>query len=294
MLDIMETQSKAKASALCSRCENPAINHCTSCEMFACKTCSKLLDDWSLLKNHTVLSVEELGNPESQVKMRRKLYCMKHKDEILKYFCETCKELCCIDCVVLNHTKQDHSCVAVYEVAQKQRETLQSSCTTLDERVSEGKKALNDICEVMKILEKNTKTAKDKIKEQKKNILKKVEEKLNWEEKKMNEEVDVVYSEMHKELNKQHDEIKEYLDKVQASVSLPKNLLKRGSIEEILSTQKLIDENIEKLTNEKPDDLTSVNDGVIRYVPGDIGNVSIDEIISKLGHIEGMYYVMYM
>ena len=290
----METQSKAKASALCSRCENPAINHCTSCEMFACKTCSKLHDDWSLLKNHTVLSVEELGNPESQVKMRRKLYCMKHKDEILKYFCETCKELCCIDCVVLNHTKQDHSCVAVYEVAQKQRETLQSSCTTLDERVSEGKKALNDICEVMKILEKNTKTAKDKIKEQKKNILKKVEEKLNWEEKKMNEEVDVVYSEMHKELNKQHDEIKEYLDKVQASVSLPKNLLKRGSIEEILSTQKLIDENIEKLTNEKPDDLTSVNDGVIRYVPGDIGNVSIDEIISKLGHIEGMYYVMYM
>ena len=97
---------------------------------------------------------------------------------------------------------------------------------------------------------------------------------------------------MHKELSKQHDEIIEYLDKVEASVSLPKNLLKRGSIEEILSLQRMIDENIEKLTKEKPDDLTSVNDGVIRYLPGDIGYINVDEIVGKLGYIEGMYYVM--
>ena len=101
-------------------------------------------------------------------------------------------------------------------------------------------------------------------------------------------------SEMHKELSKQHDEIKDYLDKVQASVSLPKNLRKRGSIEEILSSQKLIDENVEKLTKEKPDDLTAVNDGVIRYVPGDICNINVDEIAGKLGYIEGMYYIMYI
>ena len=294
MLDIMETQSKAKSSASCSRCENPAINHCISCEMFMCETCSKWHHGWLCHKNHTVSSVEELSNPESQVKMRRKLYCMGHKDKILKYFCKTCKELCCIDCVVLNYTKPDHSCVAVNEVAQKQKETLQSSCTTLDEKVCEGKKALNNICEVMKTLEKNAKTAKDQIKEQKKNILKMVEEKLNEKENKMNEEVDEVYSEMYKELSKQHDEIKEHLDKVQASVSLPKNLLKRGSIEEILSSQKLIDENIEKLTNEKPEDLTSVNDGVIRYVPGDIGNVNVDEIVGKLGYIEGMCTLIYV
>ena len=77
-------------------------------------------------------------------------------------------------------------------------------------------------------------------------------------------------------------------------MSLPNNLLKRGSIEEILSSQKLIDKNIEKLTSEKPDDFISVNDGVIRFVPGDIGNTNVDEIVGKLGCIEGMYYVMYM
>ena len=292
MLEIMAIQQKAKTSPSCSRCESPAVGHCGTCEAFMCSRCSDGHEIW--FRNHDVLPVQELSNPETQVKIRKKLFCKKHEDKTLDYYCKTCRDLCCIDCVVLNHQKPDHLCVTVREIAQKQIETLQSSCTTLDEKVSEGKKALNNICEVMKTLEKNAKTAKDQIKEEKENILKMVEEKLNEKEKKMNEEVDEVYSEMHKELSKQHDEIKEYLDQIQASVSLPKNLLKRGSIEEILSSQKLIDENIEKLINEKPEDLTSVNDGVIRYVPGDFVNMNVVEIVGKFGYIEGIYYVMYI
>jgi chromosome segregation ATPase len=183
--------------------------------------------------------------------------------------------------------------VAVSELAEKQRETLQSSCTTLDEKVSKGKEALNIICEVKKSLEKNAKTAKDQITEQKEKILKIVSEKLDEKAKKMNEEVDKMYGEMHSELSNQHDEIKEYLGKVQASVPLPKNILKMGSIEEMLSSQVLIDERIEKLGREKPGDLAAVNDGVIQYVPGDIDEINVDEIVRKLGHVEGMLNSFY-
>ena len=291
MLEIMAIQQKAKTSTACSRCQDPAINHCASCEIFMCKKCSESHNGW--LKNHDVMCVQELGNPESQVKMRSKLYCMKHKDEVLKYYCETCKELSCIDCVVLNHQKPIHSCVAVTELAQKQRETLQSSCTTLDEKLAEGKEALNNICEVMKSLERNAKTAKDQIEEQKENILKIVAEKLDERAKKMNEDVDEVYGELHSELSKQRDEMKDYLDKVQSSVSLPKNLLKSGSIEEMLSSQKLIDEKIEKLSKQQPENLAAVNDGSIKYVPDDIGNINVDEIVAKLGHVEGTVCAIY-
>ena len=292
MLEIMAIQQIAKTSTACSHCQDPAINHCASCEKFMCKKCSESHNVW--LKNHNVICVQELGNPESQVKMRSKLYCMKHKDEVLKYYCETCKELSCIDCVVLNHQKPNHSCVAVSELTQKQRETLQSSSTTLDEKLVEGKAALNNICEVMKSLEKNAKTAKDQIKKQKENILKIVAEKLDRKAEKMNEEVDKVYGELHSELSKQHDGMKDYLDKVQSSVSLPRNLLKRGSIEEMLSSQKLIDEKIEKLSNQQPENLVAVNDGSIQYVPDDIGNINVDEIVDKLGHLEGMCNLRYI
>jgi chromosome segregation ATPase len=181
--------------------------------------------------------------------------------------------------------------VAVSELAQNRKETLQSSCTTLDEKLAEGKEALINICEVMVSLEKNAKTAKDQIKEQKGNILKIVAEKLDQTAEKMNDEVDKVYGELHSELSKQHDEMKDYLDKVQASVSLPRNLLKRGSIEEILSSQKLIDEKIAKFRNERPENLAAVNDGGIQHVPDDIGNINVNEIVGKLGyvHVAGTY-----
>ena len=295
MLEIMAIQEKAKASTVCFRCKDPAVKFCTTCEMLLCKKClTEFHDFWPANKNHNVLSVEEMSNPESQVRMRRKHYCTEHNEKILEYFCETCKELSCIDCVVLNHQKSEHSCVAVSKMTRKKAETLQSSCTTLDEKLSEGKKALNNICEVMKSLEKNAKTAKDQIKEQKENILKIVAEKLDEKAKKMNKDVDEVYCEMHNELSKQHDEIKEYLRKVQASVSLPRNLLKRGSVEEILSSQKLIDEKVEKLGIEKPEDLDAVNDGDIHYVSEDIDKINVDDIVGQLGLVQGGFNLLYI
>ena len=131
MLEIM-----AKASTTCSRCKDPAINFCTTCEMLVCKKC--LTDShnfWPGNKNHNVLSVEEMSNHKSHEKMRKELYCNKHRNKVLEIYCETCKELCCIHCMSSNHKKQNHSWVTVNEVAQKQKETLQSSCTTLDEKL---------------------------------------------------------------------------------------------------------------------------------------------------------------
>ena len=285
----MAIQEKAKTTIPCSRCQEPAMNYCTTCEVFMCKKCSESHNFWPKNKNDNVLSLTDLRNSESQLTLRRKLYCIKHDDKILEYYCETCQELCCIDCVVLNHQKSNHCCVPLRQMAQKQRETLQFSCTTLDEKLSEGKKALEKVCKVIKSLEKNAKHAKDQIKEQKEKILKIVAEKLHEKAKKLNEELDEVYGEMRSELSKQHDEIKKYLDKVQASISLPRNLLKRGSIEEILSSQKLIDEKIEKLGNEKPEDLCAVNDGEIQYVPDDMGEINVNEIVGKMGHVKGIY-----
>ena len=286
MLEIIAIQQKAKTSPSCSMCESPAVGHCGTCEAFMCSKCSEGHKTWH--GNHDVLSVEELCDPESHVKVKRKLLCKEHEEKILEYYCETCEDLSCIDCVVLNHQKPDHLCVTMRAIAQKTKKTLQSSCGKLDKKVFEAKEALNNIVKVIMTLENNAKTAKDQIKEEKENILKMVEEKLNEKEKKMNEEVDKIYGELHKELSEQLDEIKEYLDKVQASVLLPKSLLKRGSIEEIVSSQKLIDEHIKTLTKERPKDCTAVNDGAICFVPSRGVDVNALASLSEIGYIGGM------
>ena len=292
LLEIIATQGKAKTIPACTHCKKPAINHCTSCDVFICKKCTESHNMW--LKNHDVLSVEELNNPENEAKMKSPLHCAKHKEGLLNVFCERCKELCCVHCMFSNHVKHKHSCVAVNDVAEKHKDSLQSNCTTLNEKLCEGKGAINLICEVVKSLKKNAQIAKDKIQEQKENILKTVAEKLDERAKKMNEEVDVVYGEMHNELSKQHDEIKEYLDKVQASVSLPRTLLKRGSNEEILSLHKSIDMRIATLKREQPENLDALNNGCIHYVFDDnVDDVNFDEIVDKMGRVEGKWHCIY-
>ena len=88
-------------------------------------------------------------------------------------------------------------------------------------------------------VETTAKDTKDQIYAQKVKILKNVTEKLDERAEKLVQDVDKVYGELHGQLTKQHGEIKDHLDKVQTSVSLSRNLLKRGSIEEILSSQKV-------------------------------------------------------
>ena len=44
-----------------------------------------------------------------------------------------------------------------------------------------------------------------------------------------------------------------------------------------------MDENLEKLKHEQPDDLKPMNDGDIEYISEDIDNINVDQLIKKLG-----------
>ena len=53
-------------------------------------------------------------------------------------------------------------------------------------------------------------------------------------------------------------------------------------MEEILSSQKVIDDNVEKLRKQQPEHLEPMNDGDIEYVPEVIENINVDHLIKKL------------
>ena len=68
-------------------------------------------------------------------------------------------------------------------------------------------------------------------------------------------------------------------------MSLSRSLLEKGSIEEILSSQKVMDENVEKSKVQQPDDLEPLNDGDIEYIPEAIDNINVDQLVKKLGRV---------
>ena len=284
MLDVIAIQRRAKASK-CSRCQEPAINRCLTCQMFMCVKCFEAHESWPVNKKHSVLSINELSEPENQAKMRPKFYCEKHENKTLKFYCETCKELICTHCMVLNHVKQNHSCLSIGDVADKQREMLRSGFAVLNKELTEGNEALEAIYNVTEFLENNAKKVKAQIIEQKEEILKAVAQKLEEKARFMINEVDKIYNTMHNDLSKQRDVIRAYVDKVKSSVDLPRSLLDNGNNEEVLLSQNMIQQNIEKLKNERPKEMNPVHDGKIEYESKAIKDVNATEILDKLGEI---------
>ena len=266
MLDVMAIQRRAKV-AKCSRCEQSATCRCMTCEneTFMCEKCLGIHGSFPDFRNHTVLSIDQLSEPENQSRIKARLRCKRHKDKKLKFYCETCKELICRYCMDFNHVRPDHSCLPVEKVAEKQKEALRSSFITLEETLVKGNQQLEAISNATQTLKDNAMKAKNEINEQAKELKLKILQKFDENVQMKLDEVDQMYNSRHKRLATQTNELKSFLDKVKGSVDLSKNLLEKGNCEEILSTQKMIDESVEKAKKDCPKTTRPVHDGKIQY-----------------------------
>ena len=70
-------------------------------------------------------------------------------------------------------------------------------------------------------------------------------------------EVDEVYDPACQELSIQAETVSNYLEKVEKSFHRTNEILKNSKLQELIAAQKIIDDDIQMLQNEKPQNLTS-------------------------------------
>ena len=107
---------------------------------------------------------------------------------------------------------------------------------------------------VMKIVINNVETVTD-------SINKNLEEKIT--------EVDKVYDPACQELSIQAGTISNYLQKVGKALHRAIEVLENSKLQELMTAQKMIDDDIQMLQNEKPQNLTSFQ---VQVVPGSVQN----------------------
>ena len=71
-------------------------------------------------------------------------------------------------------------------------------------------------------------------------------------------EVDKVYDSPCQKLSIQAETISNYLEKVEKSLHRTNEVLKNSKLQELIAAQKIIDDDIQMLQNEKPQNLTSL------------------------------------
>ncbi|XP_019854475.1 PREDICTED: E3 ubiquitin-protein ligase TRIM33-like [Amphimedon queenslandica] len=139
----------------CDNCTTAdATGYCKDCSQFLCTECISTHKKWALFANHQLTSLDEVTASDvsstsqllAPAKQEAPLICpIPSHDEPLKYYCDTCDESICRDCIMLAH--KDHKYNLIADSFTKHKEALEKSLNPVKGKIEGLKKVLSALVE---------------------------------------------------------------------------------------------------------------------------------------------------
>ena len=201
--------------------------------------------------------------------------CKKHEGELLKLFCQTCDQLICRDCALIDHRDHRYKFVKdVYPAERKKVEkavdesrakilALEKSLKTLNNQESEAQRNYNEVSsevdsfinEQIKVLEKKRKSLKDDLKE--------------------------LFRVQKQDRQAQKKSLTSSINTLKEDVEFANQVLRRGNKEGVLAAKRDI---VKKLTGKKSATSTAKTQGKISYSLKVISPLK-NEVVQKMAQI---------
>ncbi|XP_048775699.2 E3 ubiquitin-protein ligase Midline-1-like [Ostrea edulis] len=114
-----------KKEVQCQTCENSslAVKRCFDCDQYMCSVCFKTHQKLKVSRSHRSC---DIGH-ENQGTHTQTIYCSKHREEQLKFFCCPCKLNICRDCKITEH--EGHRTEGLSTIAEKAKKSLELKLT---------------------------------------------------------------------------------------------------------------------------------------------------------------------
>ncbi|XP_048578185.1 uncharacterized protein LOC116612999 isoform X1 [Nematostella vectensis] len=148
------TSEDSKKKPSCESCDSgePAQGRCNECDHFVCEQCISAHKRLRLLQHHTLLSLDEIKSGKLLSKSKTS-YCTKHEGEVLKLFCESCKEVICRDCTVVDHKNHDY--LFTSDVIAREKEEILGRAKKVASKLTDIEQAMALVEETQQHLEEN-------------------------------------------------------------------------------------------------------------------------------------------
>ena len=283
ILPVIQLQTQKLHCGSC-KVQVSVTSRCIECERYLCETCLTTHNNWPDFRNHVVMTLEDLEKPENQSKAKGKPRCQKpgHGSKSFEFYCDKCKELVCITCILLNHPRPDHSYRPTDIVAEEHKRALMTTAGILQKTSRDVQIALQKINNATQRLQANAKRAKEMIQEQEQEIAQALAKKVKSEAGVLLGQVDTQNSGVNEKLEKQHDEMNSYHERVNGSLNFAKNIMETANSEEIILLGKQVLVNANDIKNEYPETMGPIHDGDIEYQANStktiVGNVKLDDL----------------
>ena len=183
------------------------------------------------------------------------------------------------------HTRPDHECAPTEHVVEKRKESLKNSVSALEKKLASGNEALQAISDAEKKLKSNAQKVKDSINNEKERVKDLVCQHLERNAKKKYLVVNMIYGENHKKITAQLNDIQSFVNKVNVSCHMAKNVLESGSNFEIIESDDMVTSRLGSLNNEEKTKIMKVNSQEIEYAKKPI-DVEQLRLVLELGDVK--------
>ncbi|KAJ8316382.1 hypothetical protein KUTeg_006396 [Tegillarca granosa] len=291
----VESSASCEDEKWCGPCysdnENTlAVFWCIQCSETFCENCVKYHRRLRKSK-HEIISVEEMKKERTKLAQPLDVEepCMKHTGEVLKVYCVSHKEMCCVICLATSHRKCEH--ISTFEemvsTGSKNTEYVENFAEHLDNLEERTDKLRNKTDENLTTLNNRH----DEISKKVTTAVQQAIDKLDH----LRSSFLTTFKQMHKEERIKLTEAKEKIEVFQQNVKKGKKLLKtvqeQGSPKQVfITTEKLkmqlkqhIDSLQTELNNASFIDYNLRTDDVIETVVNDLTSVAEVDINQTLG-----------
>ncbi|XP_066929377.1 tripartite motif-containing protein 2-like isoform X2 [Clytia hemisphaerica] len=238
-IDVESVRNSASKPMLCSSCNEqlPATARCLDCMEFLCYACHNAHSRVRMTKDHHILTLEQLKRSEDVSGMlHRPVFCQTHKEERVSYFCNTCQQTICRECVITTHQQNSHEYTNIEHAIEGQRNEITSLKQVIEMKLPILNRATSQLSETQQKLDSRSQLITSEIEDRTPRLLKLLEQK----EEEMLRELNEIVEGKKKILQKQLEQLEVETKNLKSLYEFTGQILKTGTSAEILMVKQAL------------------------------------------------------
>ncbi|XP_032671270.1 B-box type zinc finger protein ncl-1-like isoform X2 [Odontomachus brunneus] len=139
LTNILDMSAIESMAVLCTSCKakESAVARCSDCANFLCPNCNTAHQFMRCFESHKVVAFEDLKQSKEAIPIHKPIFCECHPAENMKFYCHTCQEPICNECLLVEHKAPEHQYDRLTDAEPRQKEELFNLMAESKAKISE-------------------------------------------------------------------------------------------------------------------------------------------------------------
>ncbi|XP_070155719.1 B-box type zinc finger protein ncl-1 [Polyergus mexicanus] len=250
LTNILDMSAIENMAVLCTSCKakESAVARCSDCANFLCPNCNTAHQFMRCFEHHKVVAFEDLKQSNEAIPIHKPIFCESHPAENMKFYCHTCQEPICNECLLVEHKAPEHQYERLTDVEPRQKEELVNLMTESKAKIVECDQVSVQLENALSELQIQHDQAKDLIIEtfqSYKAILEKCKDNALTDLEKL-------HSDRELEIMDTFHSVEKIVEKIEDACRFTSRLLEHGDAVEILALRRIVRAQLMNLIKNTP------------------------------------------